>query len=203
MPAHAKPLRADAARNRAKLLAAAAEVLAEQGLDAPLEEIARRAGVSIGTLYNHFTDRDTLIGAIFPERIAALDDVAAAALEHHDPWQGFVEFVEGLLRMQAQDRGLNDAIARTPPGSTDPATACSAGFGYVDKIIERAKAAGALRTDFAPTDMTTLVWAMSRVIQEAGKRAAGRFLALYLDGLRPAAAHSTAIPPLTQAQLAR
>jgi AcrR family transcriptional regulator len=185
-------LRADAARNRGKLLAAAAEVFGECGLDAPLDQVARLAGVSIGTLYNHFPDREALFAAIYPQRIAALDRVAEAAMRDPDPWHGFVSFVEGLFALQAQDRGLNDAVARNPPGAADPAVTCSRGFGYVDAIIDRAKSAGELRADFEPGDLTTLVWAMSRVIQEGtdtAPHAWRRCLAFFLDGLRPDAAH--------------
>src|SRR3954465_14965302 len=115
--------RADAARNRDKLLGAAAAVFGERGLDAPLEEVARRAGVSIGTLYNHFPTRGDLLDAIFPARLSALDRLADAALADPDPWSGFVAFVEGLVALQAEDRGLNDVLARRFPASSELAEA--------------------------------------------------------------------------------
>ncbi|WP_232664673.1 TetR/AcrR family transcriptional regulator [Pseudonocardia sp. TRM90224] len=180
----ARPLRADAARNRDKLLVAAADAFAEHGLDTPLEDIARRAGVSIGTLYNHFPQRAALIGAIFPDRLSPLGPIAEAALADADPWRGFVSFVEGLFALQANDRTLNDAVARKPPGTIDPAAECM-GFDHVETIIERAKTAGALRADFAPSDLTALVWAVSRVIQESDDpQGWRRFVGIHLDGLR-------------------
>lgn len=186
MTTRERPLRADAARNRDKLLVAAAEVLGERGLDAPLEEVARRAGVSIGTLYNHFPHRDDLIGAIYPALLAELDAVADTAMADPDPWHGFVTYMEGLFAMQAKDRGLNEAVARNAPGTVDPAIECSRGFGQIGAILERAKAAGALRADFQEADLVALVWAMSRVIEQAPE-AWQRCLGFFLDGLRPAA----------------
>lgn len=181
-----RTLRADAARNREKLLAAGGEVLGERGLDAPLEEVARRAGVSIGTLYNHFPHRDDLIGAIYPARLAQLDAVAEEALDDPDPWHAFTAFVEGLFALQAQDRGLNDAVARSAPGSVDPAIECPGGFRHAVAVIERAHAAGVLRPDFRPSDLATLTWAMSRVIIEAPQEWQ-RCLGFFLDGLHVAA----------------
>jgi AcrR family transcriptional regulator len=180
-----RPLRADAVRNREKLLRAAAAVLGEAGLDAPLEDVARRAGVSIGTLYNHFPDRAALLGAILPEQLSPLDPLAEQALREPDAWRGFVGFLEGMFALQAGDRGLNDAVARNPPGAVDPAD-CP-GFDRVGEIIERARAAGQLRADFTGADLTALIWAVSRIIQQSGDDeppAWRRFLAIHLDGLR-------------------
>ena len=186
MTVRERPLRADAARNRDKLLHAARAVLGEQGLDAPLEEVARRAGVSIGTLYNHFADRAALVAAILPGQLSPLDPIAEQALADPDPWHGFVVFLEGVFALQARDRGLNDAVARNAPGSADPAASC-AGFSHIDRIIGRAKDAGGLRADYTAHDLTTLVWAVSRIIQltaDTDPSAWRRFLALHLDGLR-------------------
>jgi AcrR family transcriptional regulator len=181
-----RPLRADAVRNRGKLLDAAAAVLGEHGLDAPLDVVARRAGVSIGTLYNHFPDRAALIAAVLPDQLSPLTPIAERALADPDPWHGFVTFLEGLFALQAADRGINDAVVRNPPGAADPAVSC-AGFGNVDRIIERAQSAGELRADFATSDLTALIWAVSRIIQQSGADAPQpwrRFLAIHLDGLR-------------------
>ncbi|WP_182880933.1 MULTISPECIES: TetR/AcrR family transcriptional regulator [unclassified Microbispora] len=191
MAAGSKPLRSDAARNRDKLLVAATQVLAERGLDAPLEHIARRAGVSIGTLYNHFPTREALLGAILPQRMAALDEIAAAALADPDPWAGFAGFLEGLFTLQAEDHGLNDALTQSFSLATDVSQACHRGFLDVERIIERARAAGRLRADFEIGDLVTLVWAMSQVIRESMETAPDtwrRFLSFFLDGLRAEAA---------------
>ncbi|WP_242906035.1 TetR/AcrR family transcriptional regulator [Actinomadura terrae] len=195
--------RADAARNRDKLLAAAAKVFGERGVDAPLEEVARRAEVSIGTLYNHFPARQDLIDAIFPMRLEALERVAEAALADPDPWDGFVCFVEGLFELQARDRGLNDVLARSYPASSELSGACHRGFVHLVEIIERARGAG-LRDDFEAPDMVPLIWAMSQIIRETADVAPDawrRFLAFHLDGLRADAARPVSAAPLTQEQV--
>lgn len=192
MPARTKPLRADAARNRDSLLAAAGQLFAERGLDAPLEEIARRAGVSIGTLYNHFATREAFFDALLPERLAAIEQLAATAMADPDAWNGFAGFVEDLFALQAEDRGLNDALAQHHPLATEMNEACQRGFQHVERIVERAKDSGQLRPDFEPQDLVTLVWAMSQVIRESMETAPHawrRCLGFFLDGLRADAAH--------------
>ncbi|TYB38789.1 TetR/AcrR family transcriptional regulator [Actinomadura chibensis] len=201
-----RPRRADAARNRERLLAAAAAVFGERGLDAPLEEVARRAGVSIGTLYNHFPAREDFFDAIFPERLAKLDRIAEAALSDPDPWNGFVVFIEGLFALQAEDRGLNDALVRRFPLAAEVSAACQRGFANLVEIMARAKASGQLRDDFEASDVATLMWAMSQVIRESidvAPDAWRRCLAFYLDGLRATAAHPIDVRPLTEEQIDR
>ncbi|HEX9519066.1 MAG TPA: helix-turn-helix domain-containing protein, partial [Streptosporangiaceae bacterium] len=96
-----KRLRADAARNRAAIVAAAREVFAEQGLEAPLEEIALRAGVGIATLYRRFPAREQLVAAALIEKVTQYADAAADALAACDPWAGFVGYVHRVCELQA------------------------------------------------------------------------------------------------------
>ncbi|GAB2926557.1 TetR/AcrR family transcriptional regulator [Nonomuraea fastidiosa] len=192
MAAAPKPLRSDAARNRDKLLVAATEIFADRGLDAPLEHIARRAGVSIGTLYNHFPTREALLAAVLPDQLAALERVTEAALADPDPWDGFVTFLEGLFALQSRDHGLNDALTRGFTLATDVLEVCKQGFLDAERIVVRAKEAGRLRADFGMPDLVTLIWAMSRVIRESMDTAPDtwrRCLSFFLDGLRAEAAH--------------
>src|SRR5215217_9622277 len=105
-----RPLRADAKRNRARILAAAAEVFAERGLDVSLDDIAAHAGVGIGTVYRRFPDKDALIDALFEEKIDRVVALADDALELADPWEGLTTFMRGMCRMQAEDRGFKDAL---------------------------------------------------------------------------------------------
>jgi AcrR family transcriptional regulator len=198
-----KPLRADAARNRAKLLTAATRLFGQRGLDAPLEEIARQAGVSIGTLYNHFPTREAFWDAIFPERLGALERIIESALAAPDPWDGFVGYLEGLFALQAEDHGLNDALAQRFRAAGEVEQACHRGFRRAELIIQRARDSGQLRPDFQPEDLVTLIWAMSQVIRESMATAPDawrRCLAFFLDGLRAGAAHPIAVPPLAQGQ---
>jgi AcrR family transcriptional regulator len=110
-------LRADAERNRVAILAAAREVFAEHGLEAPLEEIALRAGVGIATLYRRFPDREHLVAAALLDKIAQYAAAAEQVRADPDPWAGFVGFVERICEMQADDRGLGDLLSMTLPAS--------------------------------------------------------------------------------------
>jgi AcrR family transcriptional regulator len=186
MPAETRSRRSDALRNRDRLLATAAALFAERGLEVPLDEIARTAGVSIGTLYNHFPTREALYNAIIPARLAALDRIVARALELEDPWDGFVAYLEGLFALQAEDRSLNDAIAGRRPASDEITQACASNIDDVVELIARAKASGGLRDDFEPTDLVALASAVSQVIHESGDWR--RFLSFHIAGLRAEAA---------------
>ena len=179
-------MRADALRNRDRLVTAAAELFAERGVDVPLDEVARRAGVSIGTLYNHFPNRGALLDAVLPERLAELDRLAATAMADPDPWHGFAAFLDGLFVIQARDRSMNEAIARNPVGSVDVAGECGRAGGVLDSVVHRAKEAGVLRSDFRADDLATLVWAMSKVISmsDGDDSLWRRHLGFVLDGLR-------------------
>src|SRR6476620_8067628 len=103
-------MRADALRNRQQLMTAAVALFADRGVDVPLDEVARRAGVSIGTLYNHFPNRGALLDAVLPDWAAEVDRPAAAALTDPDPWRGFAGFMDGLFDIQARNASMNDAI---------------------------------------------------------------------------------------------
>jgi AcrR family transcriptional regulator len=173
-------MRADAVRNRNRLTAAAAALFAERGVDVPLDEVARRAGVSIGTLYNHFANRGALLDAVLPDRLAAFDVLAQAAAADPDVWHGFVQFLDGVFVMQTRDRAMNEAIARSPVGAVDVAAECGRAGGVLDAVAQR--------VDFGPADLATLVCAMSKVISMSGGDDAvwRRHLGFVLDGLRSA-----------------
>src|SRR5690349_17970285 len=105
-PAAVRPLRRDARANRVRILAAAKDALAEDGLDASVLDIAQRAGLGIGTLYRHFPTKAALVDAIFAEHV---DDLVAAgrlALEDPDAWRGLCTFFERAVSLQAQNRGF-------------------------------------------------------------------------------------------------
>jgi AcrR family transcriptional regulator len=179
-------MRADALRNRQQLMTAAADLFGERGVDVPLDEIARRAGVSIGTLYNHFPNRGALLDAVLPDWAAEVDRLAAAALADPDPWRGFVGFMDGLFDMQARNRPMNDAIARTPVGPVDVASECGRAGGVLESVVNRARGAGVLRSDFDAGDLATMIGAMSKVIAMANgdDERWRRHLGFVLDGLR-------------------
>src|SRR3954447_25564069 len=108
-----RPLRKDAARNRELILQTAAEVFAEQGLEAGYDEIARRAGVGVGTVYRRFPERAELVQAIFESRIGEIVQVAEAALSRPDAWEGLGWFLGKVMERQVADRGLKEVMVRT------------------------------------------------------------------------------------------
>lgn len=185
-------LRSDAARNRELLLTAAREVFAEQGLDASLEEIARRAGVSIGTLYHRFGSRLQLIDTAFADRVAESVEAAERALDDPDPWHGLVEHLDTICRWQANDRGYTEICVRALPDGSETEKLKARGHELFAQLVERAQQAGALRADVTLTDIGLLTWAVVRAtdgIRDTEPEAWRRHLAILLDGLRPAAAH--------------
>ncbi|MBF6172322.1 TetR/AcrR family transcriptional regulator [Nocardia blacklockiae] len=179
-----KPLRRDAARNRDRLLREAAGVFTEQGLAGSLEEIARRAGVSIGTLYNHFPSRDALIDALLPPRLTALDGFAEQAAAEPDPWLAFTGFVENMLTQLTADRGLLEAFTGDHPAAAELAQACSRGMAHFSAVLERARRAGVIRADATDQAVVHLVWALSLLGENAGAAAWRESLPFVLDGLR-------------------
>src|SRR3954466_6668321 len=106
----AQPLRADAERNRQRLLDAAGELFAEKGLCVGLDEIARHAGVGVATAYRRFPDKAQLVDALFEDHVEARPAVPPAGLEHDDPWQGLVHFMEGAVDLQVANRGLKELL---------------------------------------------------------------------------------------------
>ncbi|MGK8491542.1 TetR/AcrR family transcriptional regulator [Nocardia asiatica] len=189
-----KPLRRDAARNREKLLQSAAEVFTEQGLEGSLEEIARRAGVSIGTLYNHFPTRDTLIDALLPARLAAVDEIAARAAAEPDAWTAFTGFVEDLLGRLTADRGLLEAFTGDHPAAAQLAQACRRGMSHLSEVLARVREAGVLRADATDEDVVDLVWALSLLGEATGSPSWRRASQIVFDGLRNRDGSNSAMP---------
>jgi AcrR family transcriptional regulator len=199
-------LRADAQRNREAIITAAREVFAEQGLEAPLEEIARRAGVGIGTLYRRFPTRLDLADAILSSSVESLVTVAERALAVADPWDGFVFYLEEMGRLQAADRGFNDIMSMRLPRATKAEAAKKRMFELSDAIIARAQASGQLRPDVTQEDLALLAWANTRIMQatqEISPQAWRRHLGLLLDGFRTERAHPLPVPPLSPRQVYR
>lgn len=177
-------MRRDAARNRDRLLNEAAGVFTERGLAGSLEEIARRAGVSIGTLYNHFPTREDLIDALLPSRFAAMDEFAAQAEAEPDAWMAFIGFVESLLAQLTVDRGLLEAFTGDHPTAARMEEACRRGMAHLSTILDRARRAGEIRADASDTDIVNLLWALSLLGENAGESAWQQCLHFVLDGLR-------------------
>ena len=178
-------LRADAERNRTALLAAARQVFGEQGLDASLDEIARRAHVGNATLYRRFPSRRELIAEVFAGRMAEYVELAERALAEPDAWAAFVGYLTRLCEMQATDRGLSELLVTTTFDGDDRLTGlrASAQRGATE-VIRRAQASGGLRRDFTRQDLVLLLSANAGVVQRsADPQAWRRQLILFIDGL--------------------
>ena len=150
----ARPLRRDAQRNRDAIVAAAREVFCDRGLEAPLEEIARRAGVGIATLYRRFPSRVELLDAVLADTVQAHVDAAEQALATDDPWDGFAYYLEETCRLQAADRGLNDVMGMRFPRATATEAAKTRLFELVAEVVDRAQRSGQLRADLTLEDAT-------------------------------------------------
>jgi AcrR family transcriptional regulator len=188
-------LRRDAARNRAALITAACEVFGERGLDAPLDEIATRAGVGNATLYRRFACREALIAAVFEERMADHAAAVDEALENPDPWAGFRSYVLDILAMQAADRGLADLLSCSGDDATgELARLREHAYDGAIELVRRAQEAGELRKDFGSQDIVLILMANSGVVQRTAKSAPEswrRLAAFILDGLRAESAKTT------------
>ena len=199
-PAGARGLRADAARNRAAILAVARDVFAEQGLEAPLEVIAARAGVGIATLYRRFPTREKLVAAAMVERIAQYAQAAEQALENPDPWAGFAGFVQRICELQACDRGMGDLLSMTLSAGEQIEQLRRTANENVITLIDRAKASGTLRPDFVGEDLLLLLIATAAVMQVTRADAPDawrRFVALALDAFRGQDSAGLPEPPTT------
>src|SRR3954451_23651072 len=142
-------LRRDAEGNRERILAAAADAFARGGLGVTMDEIARHAGVGVGTVYRRFPDKEILIEALFEQRIDELVGLAEAARDDPDPFAGLERFFESFLAMQAAARALKEGRLRTRRGQRRVVAARARIAPVVEDLLARAIAAGDVRPDVA------------------------------------------------------
>jgi AcrR family transcriptional regulator len=194
----APSLRRDARDNLAKLQAAAVEVFQEDGLGAPLESVAKRAGVSIGTLYNRFGSREALIDASVGGLAAArLDDAVERAGAIGDPWGRFASFVTQLTELQATWPVVSDVFERKFPGAHEVTAICDRTLENAAAFITDAQRSGSLRPDFDPRDLVALLTSNAAIVKatrQADPEAWRRHLGFFLDGIRGAAEPATGKP---------
>ena len=186
-----KPLRADAERNRAHILEAAAAAFADGGLDVPVAEIARRAGVGPGTLFRRFPTKDDLVIAIVEQRIEHLSALLDRALANPDPWAGFADCMAAGVELQVRDRGVLEAVGERFFGDPRMRELKAKVNPKVAALLERAQRAGVVRDDIEPQDIPILIQGAARAgcnVPSGDPALASRYLTIILDGLRPAAA---------------
>ncbi|WP_128376414.1 TetR/AcrR family transcriptional regulator [Streptomyces cavernae] len=189
-PTAARGLRADALRNRQRILDAARQIFQERGVDAPLDEVAERAGVGAGTLYRRFPTRVALIGAVFEEELAKVAAIGEEALRCEDPWVGFSAYLERLCGAMAADRGLGDMFLLTLPASDELEGMCAYQSRVLADLLLRAQEAGVVRDDLVAEDLFLFLVANGAVTQMtrcAAPHAWRRLVALLLDACRPGA----------------
>ena len=160
-----RPLRRDAERNRQRVLEAASEVFTERGLDVSLDEVARHAGVGVGTVYRRFGTKEDLVEALFMDRIEEVATLAEEAAEAADPWSGLVCFMEQMTAMLAGDRGLRQMLMFATYGRDKVWYARQRNAPLVTRLVERAQAAGQLRSDLKQTDIPFIVFVLTEVAQ--------------------------------------
>jgi AcrR family transcriptional regulator len=174
--------RADARLNNDKLVAAGRALFSEKGTSAPLEEVAERAGVGIGTLYRHFPTRQALLEAVYVDEVEAMAR-AAASLADLEPWEALSRWLHQYVGFAATKRALNEALMETDPGS-DVLLTCRTAIAVAGTaLVERAQAAGVVRTDTNFMDVGRMVGAIAMVPTEDPEQKK-RLLEIALDGLR-------------------
>lgn len=173
--------RSDSRDNRKRILEAARTVFTAEGVDVPMREIARRAGVGPATVYRHFPSKQALAVEAFADRLSACQTVVNTGLADPDPWHGFVHVVEEICALHARDRGTTDAFMAAFPRAVDIAALRASALASVAELSRRAKLAGGLRADFTVDDLMLVVMAnrgIRAVSPTAQVAASRRFAAL-------------------------
>jgi|GraSoiStandDraft_4_1057263.scaffolds.fasta_scaffold14970_5 AcrR family transcriptional regulator len=179
--------RSDARRNRELVLVAARKEFAKHGLDVGMDQIARTAGVGVGTVYRHFPSKEQLLGALADERFAGFAEAAGQALENPDAWNGFCELLRHCARVVDEDRAISEAMDQHADLCHASAEKTSL-TELAGRLIANAQAQGAMRPDFSVDDIPSLMRGLARATapQNDGPPAISweRYLEIMLAGLR-------------------
>jgi AcrR family transcriptional regulator len=183
----APEIRADARRNREAVLVAARKRLAKHGLDGSIEDIARTAGVGVGTVYRHFPSKDDLIAALVRTRFERLAERAAEALTEEDPWEAFCDLMRYSAELQMSDRALSQFLVQQPELGYH--NAVETGLAdLTEQLIRNAQRVGGMRKDAVVEDVPTLICGLGAVTAGAAGTMPElnweRYVEIMLDGLR-------------------
>jgi AcrR family transcriptional regulator len=187
VPTAARPLRADARRNRARLLEVAEDVFARRGTGATTEEIARQAGVGIGTVFRHFPTKEALLEAVFIGRLTRLGEQAKALSNSEEPGPAFFAFFTLVVDQGSSKDAYASALTAAGINVEAAASGVAGEFGAVlAGLLTRAQQAGAVRSDIGVTELKAVLVGASRAIEHIGDDPAtrARIIAILLDGLR-------------------
>jgi AcrR family transcriptional regulator len=201
-----RQLRADARRNRERVLAAAADVLSEFGLSAPVEEIARRAGVGVGTVCRNFPTKQAMVDAVLAALYEALLGDALDGLANPHAGEAFETFVVVLSAFQARHRALAEQMAKVMelPGASPDARERL--WTAITELVRRAQVAGTVRSDIGPADVAVMLSGVAHATALAGDLQPAlrdRYVRIILDGLRPQGASALPGRPLDYEGLQR
>jgi AcrR family transcriptional regulator len=197
-----RPRRADAVRNRERVLAAAEAVFAESGLKAQIEEVAHRAGVGVGTVCRHFPTKQELVEAVLTSMFESLLAQAREALAGSDPAEAFERFFINLPAFHTRHRAFAEQMANELELTALPVR--NELMGAVSELVARAQAAGAIRPDIGPADVSLLFSAVAHATAIPGElqpMLRERYVRIILDGLRPNSSSVLPGQPLEFSQL--
>lgn len=185
-------LRADAQRNRARIVQAASEAFREEGLEVSVAEIARRADVGSGTLFRNFPTKEDMIEAIVELEVGQMATITAELLELDDPAETFFEFFSKAVRFHYEDRGMLDAMACGILDRPQMAECRSRAMALTETVLERAKSAGVVREEISAADMHALASGIAQSVRiavhdgsEDAESVQARFVGVILAGMRP------------------
>jgi AcrR family transcriptional regulator len=182
-----RPLRKDAARNRERLLNAARELFADHGLDVTLNDIAHQAGVGVGTAYRRFANKNEVIEALYDESLDEVAAMANRALAEPDPWRGLVRYLERSLDSMLHNRALTQIMNSPGLDERRVAEARDRIAPLLERLVERAKAEGAVRPDLEQSDLIFIQEGLAAVMDRTRSlkpQLYRRYLAMFLDGIR-------------------
>lgn len=187
IPRSERPLRADAERNRRRILESARVVFADRGLDATLDDVADHARVGIGTVYRRFPSKAHLVDALFVDRLAGCAELVEASADRADAGQALIEVIETLAELHAADRGIREVTFGSTFGNPGLMHSVERLNTAIARLVVRAQDSGAIRPDLNPTDIPVLLVTLGS-LAEFGRpfdpQLWRRFLPMVLDGVR-------------------
>lgn len=199
-------LRADAARNQQRIIAAARELFAEHGLEITLDDVADKAGVGVGTVYRRFANKQELISEVFDQNVEAFGQAVDAALAHPDPWRGLSELFEYACQHMATNRGLAEVLLEMRDSMERFACMRDRIRPGMQQVVQRAKDAGVIQPEIEPGDffaMVNMVDALAGFARPVNPGVWRRYMAVVLNGIRGDAVPRLplTVPPLSEEEV--